>query len=99
MSLLGQNWWNGWSNVGNKPLQPPVKQALSCIRQEQSGWTDFFIGSVRSAHSPHQSILDGSAKVGLHYRKQDLGQISRMDCPSVDIPDYLWRSLQEQYWL
>ncbi|WP_299489282.1 hypothetical protein [Acaryochloris sp. IP29b_bin.137] len=72
-------------------------QTLTCTRQENNGWVDFFLGKAQALSGPYQSILDGKAKVGLHYCKGDLDRIASMHCPSADIPSYLWQSLQDQH--
>lgn len=97
LSLLGQNWLTGWNSAGTRNFRDSGLEPLPCIRQEQDDWVDFFIGSAQASEVPCQSILDGSAKVGLHYCKGDLGNIAFMHCPAPDIPSYLWQSLQEQH--
>ncbi|BDM81614.1 hypothetical protein AM10699_44810 [Acaryochloris marina MBIC10699] len=97
--LRGQNWWNGWNSAGVEKTKRSTTEVLPCIRQEQEGWVDFFIGRANTAQIPYQSVLDGSAKIGLHYCKSELANIAMMTCPSPDIPSYLWESLQEQHHL
>ncbi|NJK30391.1 MAG: hypothetical protein HC851_24580 [Acaryochloris sp. RU_4_1] len=68
---------------------------LAIIRQDQDGWTDFFIGDLNASSRHYRSLLDGQAKVGLHYQEMDLTLIRKMACPSPAIPIYLWRALQD----
>lgn len=97
LSLLGPSWLTGWNVVGNHQFTKTATQQLPLTRHEQDGWVDFFIGDTQPCHAPYRSLLDGQAKVGLHYRNADLYDISKMARPSADIPSYLWQSLQEQY--
>lgn len=71
-------------------------KGLALSRHEQDGWVDFYIGNVQGSDSQYRSVLDGRAKVGLHYRDTDLYDIFEMPCPSTDIPNYLWQSLRKQ---
>lgn len=95
LSLLEPSWWAGWKNVGSGESAKVETKRLQLMRHEQDGWVDFFIGNIQP-HTPYQSVLDGKAKIGLHYRDSDLYDLYTMACPSADIPDYLWQSLQAQ---
>jgi hypothetical protein len=90
LSLPAPSWWAGWSSVG---LSTPIHLLPVTIRRGDR-WTDFFLGRAQSDR--RHSILDSKAKVALHYCASDLDQIAKMDCPSVEIPNYLWQQLKQQ---
>jgi hypothetical protein len=94
--LLGLSWLVGWSSAGKSNPVQVKSQHLAITRQDQDGWIDFFIGDLRSSFGHYRSLLDGQAKVGLHYQDTDLMLISKMACPSPEIPIYLWQALQDQ---
>lgn len=96
LSLLGQSLLPGWNGVGSNRSAQVNAKGLELSRHEQDGWVDFYIGNAQNSDSQYRSVLDGSAKVGLHYQDSDLYDICAMACPSRDIPSYLWQSLQEQ---
>ncbi len=85
-------WWTQWSRIADGQWTQP---SIPIHRQVQNGWIDFFLGD--SQDSQCHRLLDSQSRVGLHYRKSDLEAIFWMDCPSAEIPDRLWRQLQEQY--
>lgn len=89
--LVLQQWFNQNSFSHRGWTQAPVL----IRRRSQNGWVDFFLGDAQETHC--YSLLDGKAKVGLHFRTPDLEMVASMASPSPEIPDYLWRQLQRQY--
>ncbi len=90
LSLPVKNWWVGWKSAGPDASD----RHLPVTIQRGVRWTDFFLGDAQEAD--HHSLLDGNAKVALHYCALDLEQISKMPCPSAEIPGYLWQQLKQQ---
>lgn len=91
LSLPAPSWWVGWSNAGpNVPIP-----RLPVIIRRGDLWTDVFLGEALTVN--RHSLLDGKAKVALHYCTSDLEKIADMSCPSAEIPRYLWQSLQHKH--
>ncbi|NJK41344.1 MAG: hypothetical protein HC934_08315 [Acaryochloridaceae cyanobacterium SU_2_1] len=98
MSHPAPNWSTGWKTVGNAHslfnfFKP---KALTVVRRQEDGWTDYFIGETQSDSKERQSLLDAATKMALHYRPTQLNYIRQMACPGDDIPAYLWQQLQRQ---
>lgn len=91
LSLPAPIWLAGWSNAG--PNVPGSCLPVTIRRDDP--WTDVFLGQAMTAH--RHSLLDGKAKVALHYCTSDLEKIAGMSCPSAKIPDYLWQSLKRKH--
>lgn len=91
LSLPVTSWWGGWSSAG-----PEVSdRQLPVTIHRNDPWTDFFFGEAQTAR--RHSLLDGKAKVALHYCTSDIDRIAEMPCPSSEIPTYLWQKLQQQH--
>jgi hypothetical protein len=84
------SWWTGWNSAG--PNAPAPQLSMTIRRGDQ--WTDIFFGDAQHTH--RHSLLDGKAKVALHYCTSDLEQIAQMACPMEEIPEHLWRQLKQQ---
>ena len=62
---------------------------------QQQGWTDFFLGSAQDCDCGNHSLLDGTAKVGLHFRREDAFDWGHRQRPSREIPPRLWASFKQ----
>lgn len=65
-------------------------------RVEQDGWIDFYLGKATVSLVNVHSILEGEAKVGLHFCPEDAYDLFRIPCPSSEIPPHLWQLFQQE---
>ena len=91
-------WWTGWKPAGLRPwihqrLNPSAQIRIN--RVEQDGWIDFFFGHASEATLMVHSVLEGNAKIGLHFCLEDAYDLIDQPSPSIEIPAHLWRSLQQ----
>ena len=97
-SVHDQPWWIGWKPAGlSRWLINLIEHPSSSVhRVEQDGWVDFFFGKAGMAGSEVHSVLEGEAKVGLHYCVEDAYDLFDLDCPSPEIPPHLWRLFKQE---
>ncbi len=98
LGQLAPQWWLGWSFEQGFQLYRKEEQVLSAPAfkisyQEQDQWLDVFLGAAEQYPERRHSLIDPTARVALHYLKEDLPQIRRLQRPHERIPGDLWQRL------